>query len=135
MIYKMNIYDLLLENPIQGIEEEVKIGTRKGQDIICKIKPISNERLNEIRKMCTRLDKKKTVVDIYKFQSSLCVECTLEPNFSNADFIQKLGVATGIDALNKVLLPGEKEELYQRIQALCGYDIDMNEVIEEAKKQ
>lgn len=137
----MNICDLLVENPMEELEEEVKIGIRKNKqdgkyyDIICKIKTISHEDYYDMRRKCIKTINGQKDMDVNKFQDLICLEGTVEPNFKKVEFMNKLNVKTPVEALNKVLSVGEKDYLYKEISKLNGYGVDLTEKIEEVKKQ
>lgn len=98
-----------------------------------KIKALTREKRAEFQKRCkSPIKKSGQDFDSPKFQALICVECCLYPNFSDADFISALGVNTPMEAYNKVLLPGEDDELYSQIIKLSGYEDDINKDIDEA---
>ena len=61
------------------------------------------------------------------------VNCCLDPDFKNAEFLKKIGAITPEQAISKTLLPGEVVELGTQINTLSGVDVDINEEIENAK--
>ena len=67
------------------------------------------------------------------FNSTCIVECTIEPNFKNAEFVRQAGVTTPEQLIDKLLLPGEQLTLFQEIWALSGFDNSLDELKDEVK--
>ena len=134
MIYKMNnTLQLLINDLSEGIKETFKLSNRLPK---VTIKALSNEELSSIRKLCIKVNSKgKTDIDMDKMQNMICAACTLEPNFNDVEVIRAMKVGTGADLISKLLLPGERDELYKRINTISGYELDLDEEIEETKKQ
>ena len=132
-----NLTTFLLENQVEGITEEVVIGTRfKTEDGLLKfkIKPISSAEFSELQKRCTKIGKKgKTDFDSKRFNESLVINNTIEPNFRDANFIQNAKCLSAEEVLNKVLLAGEVIELSNQIQKISGFDQELDELRAEAK--
>ncbi|MNW69264.1 Phage XkdN-like protein [compost metagenome] len=55
------------------------------------------------------------------------------PNLKDADLQKSYGVRGTDVLLRKMLLPGEFTALLERVQALNGYDQDLNELVDEVK--
>ena len=70
--------------------------------------------------------------DAGRLNELLVVNHTLEPNFRNTEFLQKLGVRTAEDAVYRVLKPGEIQDLSTAIQALAGFQTE-DELLDKAK--
>lgn len=123
------LMDFLLENDISEVTEEVRISNRIPHKF--KIRPMTREERNRFMKQCRSAIKSRGEMDFDtgKFENLVCIECTLEPNFRDADFINKAGVSLPTDLLSKVLLPGEVSELHERICKLSGYGVDGSEVV------
>lgn len=128
----MNVYDFLSSNSVSEQTKTFKLSDRIPFNFT--IKAIHCDELARLRNSAIRIIEGVAQVDVDKMQSLICVACTTFPNFNNEEFIKKMKAKTGREALNKSLLPGEKDRLYNEIQKLCGYK-QMNVEIEEAKKQ
>lgn len=133
----MNLTTFLLENQVDGITEKVVIGSRfKSEDGLLKfeIKPISSSEFSELQKRCTKIGKKgKTDFDSKKFNETLVINNTIEPNFRDAKFISDAKCVSPEEVLNKVLLAGEVIELSSQIQKISGFDQELDELRDEAK--
>ena len=132
------LQDFLNAHPVDNLTEEVIISDRfkdkEGNLLRFKIKAMSSGEFEEIRKKSTTVRKGgKVEMDLQKFQSSIVISQTLEPDFKHAESIAKLGCLNPEEYLNKVLLPGEVSELVTRIQQLSGFDRDMSDLVAEAK--
>ncbi len=134
----MNLQEFLNSNPVDNLIEEVAVSERlkdkEGKIMKFKVKALTNTQFEEIRKKCMTMKKGgKVEFDAGKFNDSIVIANTIEPNFKDAESIKKLGCITPEQYLNKVLLAGEIVELSKQIQAISGFDQDMDELVEEAK--
>ena len=105
-----------------------------------ELKPISSSLDEAIRKECT---KKVPVVgkrgqytqevDTDKYVGKLCVACTVYPNLNDAALQDSYDVKCGDEHLKKMLLPGEYTEYKAKVMEVNGYDMSMEELVDEAK--
>ena len=125
--------DFLCENLVDDVTEEVTISARIPFKF--KIRAVSSTEFNSYRKKATKvnLKTKQAEFDPAILTQQIVINHTVEPNFRDAECIKKVGCVTPEQYLNKVLLAGEVEELNQAIQKLSGFDLDINEAVEEAK--
>ena len=111
-----------------------------GEPVEWELKAISSELDEALRKECT---KRVPVVgkrgqytpetDTDKYLGKLCVACTVYPDLNNAELQDSYGVK-GADALLKtMLLPGEYVEFKAKVMEVNGYDMSMEELVDEAK--
>jgi len=61
------------------------------------------------------------------------MKCCIEPNFNDMQSIEKAGVRTPGEFINKVLKAGEIIDLSNAITEISGFDQDTDEIVEEAK--
>jgi hypothetical protein len=127
-------------NPIDGLTEEVPISERfkdeKGKLLKFKIRVMSSVELGEYRKKAMKVNpksKNKVEVDANQLTSAIVINHTVDPNFKDAESIKEMGCSTPEAYLNKVLLPGEIDDLSERIQSLSGFNKSMDDLVEEAK--
>lgn len=126
---------------IGTIEQDVAISLRfkdeKGEILKFKIKPMSGDDFGRYQKACTTMSmtgkKRETQFDSGKFNIMSIVNHCVDPDFKDASWIKELGVISPEMAVQKVLLAGEIVELGNKITKLSGFDLDINEEIEEAK--
>lgn len=134
--------DFLLENA-DVIEKEIEVPVsprfkdKEGNLLKFKIRPMSGDEFGKYQKQCTTMNvmgkKKETSFDSGKFNVMCIVNHCIDPNFKEAEFIKKLGVQSPEQAVSKVLLAGEIVELGNQISKISGFDVDINEEIENAK--
>jgi hypothetical protein len=133
----MSLQDFLNAHPVDNLTDEVAVSTRlsdKNGPLKFKIKAMSSQEFDEIRKACTNVKKgRKVEFDAQRFNLKVIINNTLVPSFKDVESIKKLGCLTPDDYVQKVLLPGEISTLAQKISELSGFDTDMEELVEEAK--
>ena len=132
------LQEFLNAHPIDGLTDEVVVSNRfrgpNGEVLKFRIKAMTNQTFDDLRKRYTRIGKgRKVEFDAQGFNNAVVIEHTLDPNFKDAESIKKLGCATPEEYLNRVLLPGEVATLAQKISELSGFDVEMEELVEEAK--
>lgn len=135
------LQEFLNANPVDNLTAEVLISDRfkdkEGNILKFKIKAMTNDEFEEIRKKATKIDFKKgkrnVDFDARKFNEQVVINHTIDPDFKNAESIKKVGCMSPEQYLNKVLLAGEIAELAEQIQILSGFEKDMSDLVEEAK--
>lgn len=132
------LMDFLLENPVDGITEEIIVSTRLAK-FPFTISAMTGENFSEYQKAATVIGQvgqrkgKKVDFNSKKFNELVVLNHTLTPNFRDAEAIRKAGVLSPEAFMYKVLLAGEIAELASKISTLSGFDSDVEETIEEAK--
>lgn len=136
----ITLQEFLNANPIDNLTADVLISERfkdaEGNLLKFKIKAMTNEEFNQIRKKATVMHtkgKRRVEMDIKTLNDEIVIQNTLVPDFKDAESIKKLGCHSPEQYLNKVLLPGEITELALQIQQLSGFDQDLEDLVEEAK--
>ena len=127
------LQDFLIENQIGDVKDEIIVSPRlKGRPF--SIRAMTGDEFNSYQKAATKVHKGKRVdFDNARFQEMVIINHTTEPNFRDAEFIKRAGCATPGQLLNKVLLAGEMAELSSKITELSGFDVELDEMVEEAK--
>lgn len=122
------------------VTDEVVISDRfkdkNGKRLKFKIKAMSYDQYEEARRLATimpRRKKDRMDFDGKKFNDKIIVDNTLDPNFKDAESLKAKGCTTPEQYLHKTLLPGEINELANKISELSGFDKEIDEDIEEAK--
>ena len=105
-----------------------------------ELRAIDSDLDDAIRKECT---KKVPIVgkrgqytqetDSNKYIARLCAECTVYPNLNDAELQDSYGVKSAEALLKKMLLPGEYTEYKAKVMEVNGYDMSMEELVDEAK--
>lgn len=130
--------DFLLANPVDTLTEEVVVSKRikdtEGNLLKFKVKPMLNEEYLEYQNQCT-VPKKGGKIDFNakKFNQLVILNHTVEPNFRNAELIEKAGVRTPEQLLNKMLLAGEIQVLSEQIRVISGFEDSLDELVDEVK--
>lgn len=120
----MSIIDLLLETDIEKLQanhnkdyEIKRLSKVLGEKFIVTCCPLTHEQVIHIGEIS------KTNTDMKL--NALLEACRIEnKRFNNKGLMDKFGVATPIDLINKLFLPGELYELYEVVNNLSGYSKD-----------
>lgn len=127
---KDNTLELLLSMDVPAPREKnVKLKRLSeicGKDVVFRIRQISYNRLHEI------VEQHNGSGDISVFTVLAGV---VSPNLKSKELMTKYGAVTPVDMLEKLLLPGEIEDLDREIERLCGYRYNTLEEVEEVKKK
>lgn len=128
----MSRLDNFLNLPdVSGVTTDIYINERLGT---FTIKPMTNKEWNRYRKQCTGKIKKDGMdFDSEKFNILIVTEQTVEPNFKDAAFLEKVGCNTARDFVERKFLAGEIADISEKINKESGFDSDINEDIEEGK--
>ncbi|MEK3788748.1 phage tail assembly chaperone [Paenibacillus sp. FSL K6-1230] len=135
----MSLQEFLNANPVDGgITDEVVVSHRfVGKDkkpLPFTIKAMTDADFNDLRKACMTIKKgRKVEFDAQKFNLQMVIRNTVNPNFRDAESLKKLGCNSAEEYVQKVLLAGEVATLSAKINALSGFDIEMEDLVEEAK--
>lgn len=111
----------------------------KGEPVAWEIKPIDSNLDEALRKECTkRVPTGKRgqftqETDTDKYMAKMCVACTVYPDLQNAELQDSYGVMGADALLKKMLLPGEYTEYKAKVMEVNGYDMSMEELVDEAK--
>lgn len=128
----MNDLEKFLTLPdVDTIEKEIFVSERLGT---FKIKAMTSEDFASYQTRSTKkVSKKGLDIDINKLNTLIVAGQVVSPDFSNAEFLKKAGCATATEFISRKLLIGEITEISKQVQALSGFDVDINNDIEEAK--
>jgi hypothetical protein len=104
-----------------------------------RIRPLSEAEYNACRDKATKYKKNRRLggikmpedTDTARYRSNLIYEATIEDDrkkvWNNKAAWDQLGVISGVQLIDKVLLPGEKEAVIAQIDELSGYGYDEEE--------
>lgn len=118
---------LLLNDHSVELTKEVKI---PGFDLPFTIRTITEEKNTDLKKKSTVLVKGSRFKGSQKdFDSNmhnalLVAECTVDPNFNNAELQAKYGVIGADKLIRKILTPGQYDTLLLEIFELNGFTDD-----------
>lgn len=112
----------------------------KGKPVAWEIKAIDSDLDEAIRKECTKKvpiagkrGQFNMETDTDKYIGKMCVACTVFPNLNDAELQDSYGVKSADALLKKMLLPGEYVEYKAKVMEVNGYDMSMDELVDEAK--
>lgn len=118
---------------VDSLEQEVFISDRLGN---VKIKPMTEPQFSGYQKRSQNPKDPNAPTDASKLNRLIMKNHVIEPNFCNADFLDKVGFSGDPDGfINKKILPGEQAEMVKQITALSGFEIPgvSQEMIDEVK--
>lgn len=130
--------EFLMQNEL-NTEETMEVKVSERIPLPFKIRAISEAENKAIKKSCQTVtfDKRThqkvidTNYDLYL--TRLVIACCVEPNFKNAELQAKYGVMGAEALVDKLLRPGEYNQLLEAVQKINGFDTDINTLVEEAK--
>jgi hypothetical protein len=112
----------------------------KGKPVEWVIKAIDSDKDEAIRKECTKKvpiagkrGQYNQETDTDKYLAKVCVACTVYPNLNDAELQSSYGVMSGEALLKKMLKPGEYTDYKAKVMEVNGYDMSMEELVDEAK--
>lgn len=126
-------------------DEKIKVVASKrfvyeGKPIEWEIKAITSEEDEQLKKASTKkvaVPGKKNIfipeTDYSKYLGKLAVACTVYPNLHDVSLQDSYKAMGAEDLLKKMLLPGEYAEYLRHIQEINGFDVDMEEMVDEVK--
>ena len=103
-----------------------------------EIKAVTSDEDARIRKAYTKkVTGKGGVVtqnfDAEEYLATLATRCVVYPNLNNAELQNSYGVMSAEQLVKKMLKPGEYQTLLQKVQEVNGYNLTINDLVEEAK--
>lgn len=108
----------------------------KGNVIEWEIRPLKSKEADKIREECTSIvaKGKQVNVDNSKFNRMVAAVCTVYPDLNDLELQDSYGVR-GADNLIQELLDndGEYQQYCKKVLEISGYEVNDNELIEEAK--
>ncbi|MEC0171652.1 phage tail assembly chaperone [Paenibacillus graminis] len=126
---------------VEATEEFVvskRFKDKDGKPIPWKLTSITEEENLELRKASNKKVKGRNGVytsefDPNEYLAKMVGASVVYPNLKDAELQKSYGVKGADALLRKMLLPGEFTVLAERVQALNGYDQDLNELVDEVK--
>ena len=111
-----------------------------GKVVEWELKAIDSDLDEAIRKDCTKKvpipgkrGQYNQETDTDKYLGKLCVACTVYPNLNDAELQDAFGVKSADALLKKMLKPGEYTDYKAKVMEVNGYDMSMEELVDEAK--
>lgn len=133
----------LKQNAINVEEEKINVSDRFTEDgvpVKWVVKPITSQQDEILRKECTKripVNGKRgqytQETDYNKYLGKMATTCTVFPNLNDKELQDSYGVMGAEDLLKTMLLPGEYAAYIEQVQEICGFDVTLDDKIEEAK--
>ncbi|MCK5130157.1 MAG: phage portal protein [Clostridiales bacterium] len=112
----------------------------KGEPVKWRLSAITSKEDEALRKECTRKvpiagrrGQRIPETDVNEYLGKMVVACVIHPNLNDKALQDSYNVMGASELLKTMLKPGEYSELTAKIQEINGYDVSMEEKIEEAK--
>lgn len=113
---------------------------KTGKPLCWEITTITNEESDNLRKNRTKRVPLKGMkgqfteeFDSAAYIKDIITRCVVFPNLNSAELQDSWGVMGAHALLGKMLLPGEFNELLEKVQEHNGFNIGIDELVEEAK--
>lgn len=113
---------------------------KDGKPVEWELKAIDSDLDELLRKECTKKvpiagkrGQFNQETDTDKYIAKVCVACTVYPNLNAAELQDSYGVKGAEALLKKMLKPGEYTEYKAKVMEINGYDMSMEELVDEAK--
>lgn len=112
----------------------------QGEPLKWELKAITSKEDSKIRQICTTQKQIKGKKNQFTrdfnselYMAKLAAACIVFPDLLNAELQDSYGVKNEIDLLEIMLSPGERTNLSEKISELCGFDVEIDELVEEVK--
>lgn len=113
---------------------------KEGKPLEWEIKAITSREDDALRKSCTHQVKVpgkggmvRQEIDSNAYIGKLAAACTVYPDLNNKDLQNSYGVMGADVLLKEMLSAGEYAEYCNKVSEINGFDVDINDVVEEAK--
>lgn len=132
------LQQFLLNSDVRNLKKVINLGGRLA-DFPITIKALDGDKYSSFQQLCIENPNspKKRRFNTKKFNELICIECLVDPNMKDAEFLQaareQKGVADSTTLLYSCFLAGEIATIAQEALKLAGFDRDVEEEIEEVK--
>lgn len=140
----MTLSGFLAQNalPIEHIKYVVskRFLDEEGKPIEWEIKAITGTEDEALRKSCAKRVpvpgkknqyQKETDYDMYL--GKLAAACTVYPNLDSKELQESYKVMCADALLKAMLTPGEYADYMSKVQEICGFDVTLQEEVDDAK--
>lgn len=123
----MSLIDELLKADLGQIEDKATVKVLKlskllGKDVEVTVQAIDGRKYRDIRNMATETKKGKTTFNIGAFQDNIALNGIIDPSLKDKALLDKFGVATPIELMDKIFYPGDINKISTKISELSGFD-------------
>lgn len=138
----MDLKSFLKQNALQQEDHLFVVSKRflddQGKPIEWRLRAISSQQDEILRKESTKKvqikrNQYQNEIDTNKYIGLLAAACTIYPNLSDAALQDSYGVMGADELLKAMLLPGEYADYLLKVQEICGFDQNINDLVDKAK--
>lgn len=132
------LQQFLLESNLKDMRKVINLGGRLANHPIT-IRALEGDKYNSFQQLCIENanSPKKRRFNSKKFNELICIECLVDPNMKDAEFLQvareQKGVVDSAQLLYTCFLAGEIAMIAEQALKLSGFDNDVEEGMEEVK--
>lgn len=128
------LMEFLAENPVENIVKEINLNGRLS-NFTFKVKALSGKQYNEFQTLSidNMASNKKRKYNAKKFQELVIINCLVDPNLKDVEFLKSLGVTTPEEAMYKVFLAGELNQIVETILSISGFGNTVEDLEDEVK--
>ena len=131
------LQQFLLESDVKDLKKVINLGGRLSDHPIT-IRALESDKYGTFQQMCIENpnSNKKRRFNAKKFNELVCIECLVDPNMRDAEFLEAArakGVADSTGLLYHCFLAGEVATIAEQALKLSGFDRDVEEDMEEVK--
>lgn len=127
-----------------AVENEKYVASKRfsdenGKPMEWEIKAITSKENEALRKAATKRvptgkrGQQMPEPDMDVYFAKLCVTCTVFPDLNDKELQDSYGVMSGEDLIRTMLTAGEYEDYKAKVADVNGFDVGMDEKVEEAK--
>lgn len=140
----MSLSAFLAENalPVENIKFAVsnRFVGKDGAPVEWEIKAITGTEDEALRKSCSkrvpvggRKGQYQRETDYEQYVGKLAVACTVYPNLNDKELQDSYKVMGADQLLKTMLTPGEYAAYLGKVQEVCGFDVSLQDEVDEAK--
>lgn len=122
----MELMQFLLDRNL-GETKTIKLGGELS-DYDISIKSLSTQQWGEARKQCLTITQNGIQMNQDKLNALIVLDGCVNPNFRDAETLQKANLTLPIDLIYKVFKPGEIEKLANEILNYSGFGQDIKDI-------
>lgn len=132
----MDFKGFLMSDVKQSEEIKIRLSKRFTEPFV--LKAITEEQDKMLREESYKKIKQRSgnytrELDTDTYMKKLAIATVIVPDFKNAELQKNWGVLGAESLIEKMLNPGEFNELLFKVREVNGYDEEPNEIVEEAK--
>lgn len=111
----------------------------KGEPIRWKLRPLTNDEIEKLRKHHTKTTKNKMTQEVIEkfdnkaFTMDMTLKSVVYPDLMNGELQASWGVVDDEELLKAMLSPGELTDLHMAVNEACDFEVGMDDKIERAK--